>query len=222
MNYDFLINTMLFRGMSRADAEGMLSCLGAHEKKYVKDEIIYHAGECVESMGLVISGSVDLVIDDMWGNSTILGRAAAGQLFAETYACVPGEPLMVNAVANEKCEVLFLNAGKIMTTCRNACPFHSMLIRNLLKISSVKNLELSRRSVYTSSRSIRVRLTSYLSGQSKRAGSYQFRIPFNRQQLADYLGVDRSAMSNELSKMQRDGLITYEKNNFKINTDARM
>jgi CRP-like cAMP-binding protein len=167
-------------------------------------------------MGLVLSGSVNISIDDMWGKSTILVHADPGQLFAETYACIPGEPLMVNVTASEKADILFLNAAKLMTTCKNACPYHNRLIQNLLQISAVKNLALSRRSVHTSPKSIRGRLVSYLSEQAKRSGSYQFTIPFNRQQLAEYLGVDRSAMSNELSKMQKDGIVDFDRNRFTL------
>ena len=218
MNYFFLTNTMLFRGISAEDAEAMLGCLGSHEKTYEKGNIIYHAGECVDSMGMVLSGSVNIEIDDLWGNKTILGHVEAGGLFAETYACVPGEPLMVNVVACEKSAILFLGISRLLTTCSNSCTHHNKLIQNLLQISSQKNLALSRRSLHTSPKSIRGRLLSYLSEQAKQNGSYQFTIPFNRQQLADYLGVDRSAMSNELSKMQSEGVITFEKNRFSLVT----
>ena len=218
MNYSFLTNTMLFRGTSAEEAEAMLGCLGSRERIYEKGSIIYHAGEYVGSMGMVLSGSVNIEIDDLWGNKTILGHVEAGGLFAETYACVPGEPLMVNVVACEKSEVLFLGVSRLLTTCSNSCAHHNKLIQNLLQISAQKNLALSRRSLHTSPKSIRGRLLSYLSEQAKQNGSYQFTIPFNRQQLADYLGVDRSAMSNELSKMQNEGLLTFEKNNFSLVT----
>jgi CRP-like cAMP-binding protein len=216
MDYRFLTNTMLFRGTSEEEAKGMLKCLGTFERRFEKGKIIYRAGECVSNMGLVLSGSVNISIDDMWGKSTILVHADPGQLFAETYACIPGEPLMVNVTASEKADILFLNAAKLMTTCKNACPYHNRLIQNLLQISAVKNLALSRRSVHTSPKSIRGRLVSYLSEQAKRSGSYQFTIPFNRQQLAEYLGVDRSAMSNELSKMQKDGIVDFDRNRFTL------
>jgi CRP-like cAMP-binding protein len=212
----FLANTALFRGSSPEEAHAMLSCLGAYEKQYKKGEMICRAGDYISSMGLVLSGGVNISVDDLWGNSTILGRAAPGQLFAETYACVPGEPLMVNVTASENSEILFMNAAKVMTTCKNACPFHSRLIQNLLQISASKNLALSRRSIHTASKSIRGRLVSYLSEQAKRSGSRRFTIPFNRQELADYLGVDRSALSSELSRMQKDGLLTYHKNTFEL------
>ena len=214
MNDPFLTTTPLFRGATEAEAKEMLPCLGAYEKQYAKGDTIYHAGECVENMGMVLSGSVLIELSDLWGNTTVLGRVEAGQLFAETYACLPGEPLMVSVKANEKCGVLFLNAARLLTPCQSSCAHHAKLIQNLLQISAQKNLALSRRSVHTTPKSIRGRLLSYLSQQAKQRGSHQFTIPFNRQQLADYLGVDRSALSNELSKMRCDGILTYEKNSF--------
>lgn len=216
MNYSFLTNTALFRGTNEQEAEEMLACLGSFEKAYEKGEVILRTGDCTDSMGMVLSGSVNIEIDDLWGNKNILGHVEAGQLFAETYACIPGEPLMVSVVAAVKCAILFLDAARLLTSCSNACTHHAKLIRNLLQISAHKNLTLSRRILHTSSKSIRGRLLSYLSEQAKQSGSYQFTIPFNRQQLADYLGVDRSAMSNELSKLQREGLLTFEKNRFSL------
>lgn len=214
MNYHFLTGTMLFRGANAEEAEAMLACLGSFERHYGKGETVCRAGEHTEYMGLVLSGSVNIELDDLWGNKTILGHVGAGQLFAETYACIPGEALLVSVVACEACEVLFLSAARLLKTCTNSCAHHTRLIRNLLQISAQKNLELSHRSLHTAPKSIRGRLLSYFSACAKRAGSYRFSIPFNRQQLADYLGIDRSAMSNELSKMQRDGLLSYDKNTF--------
>ena len=219
MNYTLLINTMLFRGTSEEEARSMLGCLGSYERQYGKGDTIYRAGENVVSMGMVLSGSVNIEIGDLWGNKTILGHMEAGQLFAETYACIPGEPLMVNVTACEKSEVLFLNAARLMETCSNSCAHHNRLIQNLLQISAQKNLALSRRILHTSPKTIRGRLLSYLSEQAKQSGSYQFTIPFNRQQLADYLGVDRSAMSNELSKMQSEGILSRDKSRFILKGD---
>lgn len=216
MNIHFLTNTMLFRGMSDEEIKAMLGCLGATEKQFPKGAVIYNAGEQVADMGLILSGSVNIVIDDLWGNSSILSHAGPGQLFAETYACIPGQPLMVSVTAGENSWILFLNAMKLLTTCKNACPYHNRAIQNLLQIAAMKNLALSERSVHTTAKTIRGRLMSYFSAQVKRAGSSSFTIPFDRQQLADYLGVDRSAMSNELSKMRREGLLTCEKNHFSL------
>ena len=181
---------------------------------YARGSVIYHAGDVISTVGLVLSGSVSIENDDVWGNKSILDHVRPGQVFAETYACVPGAPLMINVVAAEASDILFLDVGRILHTCSNACGFHAKLIRNLLSIASEKNLALSRRIFHTSSKSIRGRLLSFLSYQATQHGSRDFQIPFNRQQLADYLSVDRSAMSNELSKMQRDGLLKVERNHF--------
>ena len=216
MNYNFLSKTALFRGTKETEVKDMLSCLSCYSKIYDKNQTIYQAGENVESLGLVLYGGVNIELDDLWGNKSIFSHVEAGQIFAETYACLPGERLMVNVVASEKSEILFLNTKKIMQTCPNSCAYHHNLIYNLLQISAEKNLELSSRIIHTSSKSIRDRLLSYFSQQALQNGSYNFTIPFNRQQLADYLNVERSAMSNELSKMQKDGLLSYEKNSFKL------
>ena len=122
--------------------------------------------------------------------------------------------VMISVVAAEACDILFLDVGRMLQVCPNSCGFHNKLIRNLLSIASQKNLTLSRRIFHTSSKTIRGRLLSYLSFQSVKHGSREFEIPFNRQQLADYLSVDRSAMSNELSKMQREGLLTVDRSHF--------
>lgn len=217
MNYKFLSNTLLFRGITPEEIESMMTCLDGHVKKYNKGEMIYHSGEIIQKAGLVLSGSVHIENDDLWGNKTILAYVGVGQVFAETYVCIPGEPLMIQVVAAEPVEVLFLNLGQGTRTCVKNCAFHGRLIQNLLMISAQKNLNLSRRIFYTSSKSIRGRLLSYLSDQATRTGSLEFEIPFNRQQLADFLGVDRSAMSNELGKMQKEGLLRVSKRYFCLN-----
>ncbi len=214
MNLSVLLNSVLFRGITEQELKEMRGCLGAYEKSYQKGQMVYRMGDTVDAIGVVVTGSVIIENDDIWGNKSILDHVGPGQIFAETYACIPGEPLMVNVVASEKTEILFLNISKVITTCCKTCTSHGKLIRNLLAIASQKNLNLSRRIFYTSSKSIRGRLLSYLSHQAMKEGSYEVVIPFNRQQLADYLGVDRSAMSNELSKMRNEGILTFDKNKF--------
>ncbi len=195
----------------------MLTCLQARERAFRKDELIYRAGDRAAALGLVLEGSVLIENDDVWGNRSVLDRVELGQIFAETYACVPGERMMVNVRAAQAVRILFLDVGKVLAVCSEACSCHQKLIRNLLFISAQKNLNLSRRIFHTSAKTIRGRLLSYLSWQSVQAGSRTFEIPFNRQQLADYLEVDRSALSNELSKMQKEGLLTYHLNQFHLN-----
>lgn len=205
-----LTQTSLFSGISQADLSALLSCLAAVERRYSKGAVILAEGEPTQWMGLVLEGRAIISCADVWGKNSILGFAEPGAVFGEAYACVPGEALLISVCAAEETRVLFLNVGKLLTVCGNACPFHARLIRNLLSISAGKNLQLSRRIFHTTPKSIRGRLQSYFSECAKKSGSLTFSLPFNRQQLADYLGVDRSAMSSELSKMQRDGLIQVQ------------
>ena len=219
MKGTLLANTALFRGTSSLEAEAMLNCLGAMERGYAKGEQIYHSGDYVTDLGMVLSGSILIQTDDLWGNTTVLDKIGPGQIFAETYACVPGEPLMVDVVAAEESQVLFLNVERVLQVCPATCAPHSKLVRNLLLLSAQKKLNLSRKIFHTASKTIRGRLLSYLSYQARRSGSPSFTVPFNRQQLADYLNVERSALSNELSKMQRDGLLVVERNRFTLTSD---
>lgn len=214
MNLVMISQTLLFRGTTPQEADAMLNCLGAYTRSYTKGEMICRAGEPFNTMAMVLSGGVTIESDDVWGNRSILSHVGVGEVFAETYACLPGEPLLVNAVASEMSEILFMEMGKLLTLCPSGCSYHNRLIQNLLTLTARKNLTLSRRILHTSAKSIRGRLLSYFSEQALLQGGYRFSIPFNRQQLADYLGVDRSALSNELSKMKREGLIAYEKNTF--------
>ena len=214
MDSIFLSKSALFNGCSADEITNMLGCLNAECRSFNRGSIIYQAGEVVTSLGLVLKGSVYIESDDVWGNKSIIDKVAAGQVFAEAYACVSDTPLMINVVAAESCEILFLDINKVLNICSNACGHHAKLIRNLLAISAQKNLLLSRRMFHTSPKSIRGRLLSYLSFQSIQQNSREFVIPFNRQQLADYLNVDRSAMSNELSKMQKDGLLKCDRSHF--------
>lgn len=204
----------IFGGMEETQIQTLLQCLGAVRKHYRKGEVILREGEPVEQIGVVLSGLVLMESSDAWGNRSVLGSAVPGAVFAEAYACAPGEPLLISVTAAEETEALFFNVGKALEVCPNACPFHGKLVRNLLEVCARKSLQLSRRILHTGSKSIRGRLLSYLSECAKKSGGSAFFIPYNRQQLADYLGVDRSAMCSELSRMRREGLIEYEKNRF--------
>lgn len=214
MNYFFLSNTPLFHGVKENEISGLLSCLGAREKSYKKNEIIFRAGSVVHEIGLVEAGSVNIVVNFYWGNSNIFGHIEKGMIFAENYAAIPGRELICDVVAAKDCEILFLDLTKLLVTCSHGCIFHQRLIHNLLQISAQKSLKLSTRMMHTAPKSIRDKLLSYLSEQAMINGSTSFTIPFDRQQLADYLGIDRSALSNELSKMRKDNLISFKKNEF--------
>ena len=215
MDLQNLETTELFCGASPIEVEEMLRCLDTEIRSYQKGEAILRMGDRTRRLGLVLSGGVTLESDDAWGQRTVLGHVGEGQVFAETYACLPDEPLMVNAVAAMETRVLFLDVGRLFSG-QSGCVHQTVLVRNLLNITARKNLALSRRSFYTSSKTIRGRLLSYLSDQALLQGSDRFSIPFDRQGLADYLGVDRSALSNELGKMRREGLLTAQKNVFEL------
>ena len=216
----FISKTALFQGCSEEDILNMSKHLDFRTKKYRKEHVIFGTGSVVTDIGLVLSGSVRIEHTDLWGNKVILGITPAGGVFAESYACIPNEPLMVDAVANEDCEILFINVPRLFIPC-SACVSQNKLIQNLVMISAEKNLQLSRRSLHTSPKTIRGRLSSYFSQQVSSQRSNKIVIPFDRQQLADYLNLDRSALSKELGKMRKDGLIEYHKNTFVIKTDIK-
>lgn len=215
MDIQFLLHTPLFLGAAPEELPRLLAAMEAAERCFPKGDVILQAGAHTSRLYLVLSGGVTVENHDAWGNRTILGHVAPGEVFAETYACLPHQPMMVSAVASQETELLSLNAAALL---KHSDPQRDLILTNLLRITAQKNLALSRRSFYTSSKTIRGRLMSYLSDQAVLQGSLTFSIPFDRQQLADYLGVDRSALSNELSKLRREGLLTTRKNQFSLLT----
>ena len=176
--------------------------------------LILSAGDTTTKFGLVLDGSVTVESNDIWGNRTILSHVGKGQFFAETYALLEDEVLLVDVRANENCRVRFFTIGSLKNLRQINEPWAIKFICNMLEISARKNLTLSGRSFHISPRTIRERLLSYLNTISLQKHSTEFDIPFDRQQLADYLNVDRSALSNELSKLQNNGVITFRKNHF--------
>lgn len=206
----------LFDGIKEDDRSEMLKCLNAKKKQYKKGSTVLGRGRRTSEMGMVLEGSVHMVKDDFWGNRSILGQASPGQMFGEVYACLPRQGLEVDVVAAEDTEVLFLDVGRILTVCSSACSFHTRLIRNLLTILAEKNLMLTHKMEHMAQKSTRDKVLSYLSMEAEKQGGPEFAIPFNRQQLADYLSVDRSAMSRELSRMKAEGLLDYHRNRFRL------
>jgi len=207
-------NATLFAGIKEEEILPMLDCLSATVAKYKKQQFIFREGEPVRNTGLLLSGMIHVIKEDFWGNRTILTEIKPGQLFAETYACMQSEPMESSVMAVEECHVMWLNCRKIITVCSSNCVFHNRLIGNLLRILAGKNLALTRKMEHLTKRTTREKLLSYLSEQAQLKESSEFDIPFNRQQLADYLSVDRSAMSSELGRMKKDGLLDFSKNHF--------
>ena len=216
MDTNVFSHVVLFRGIQTEEMRLLLPCLQARERRYAKGEVICRAGETISELGVVASGSINVMVNYYWGGSSIFGHFEAGQVFGETYAALPERELLVDVVAAEDCNILFLNLNKLLTTCQKGCAWHHQIIRNLIRLSAEKNLSLSTRMMQTAPKTIRERLSLYLSEQAQRHRGNHFTIPYSRQQLADYLSVDRSALSNELSKMQQDGLIRFHRNEFTL------
>ena len=211
-----LQQSMLFRGMIELEITKALQVLEAHEKSFQKGETLLIAGTITERMGLVLEGSVTIESNDAWGNRTIISHVGQGQVVAETYALLENEPMLVDVTASEDCRVLFLRSGRIQSLKNSLEPWTLKYITNLLTISMHKNLILSGRSFHTAPKTIRGRVMAYLNSVSLQKHSREFDIPFDRQQLADYLNLERSALSKELGKMQKDKLIFCKKNHFLI------
>ena len=208
----------LFRGMTADELAALRAAHCIRVQRYDKNALIYHAGRVVHEIGIVQSGSVNVESNDLWGNKSILSHVEAGQAFAETYALC-GEPLMVDVAAAEPCEILWLDLVPMLQQQNTAASWYPKFLHNLLLLSMQKNLALSQRIRCTTPKSARGRLLTYLSAQAVRAGSTHFSIPFDRQQLADYLEVDRSALSAELGKMKKEGLLDFWKNQFVLKTE---
>ena len=207
MDTAILLKMPLFRGFTEKELSKALSSFVAKEQNFKKGSVILSAGTKPGVIGIVISGSITILSDDIWGNRTILSNVKRGGLFAEAYAMLEDEPLLVDVMANEDCCILFLNIKKSLSPSKSPESWNYKFIQNLLVISSRKNLILSGRSFHTAPKTIRGRVMSYLNAMSLQKGAKEFDIPFDRQQLADYLNLERSAMSKELGRMRDDGLI---------------
>lgn len=213
---DTLLRVPLFLDIAPEDLSALLRCLGAGQRAFHKGETILSEGTVTHHIGIVLSGQALIQHSDAWGSNSLLGTVSPGGVFAESYACIPGQPLLISVTAAEDTQVLFLDITRVLSPCSSTCAFHAQLVRNLLSVCAEKSFQLSQRILHTASKSIRGRLMSYFSQCAKQSGSNTFEVPYNRQQLADYLSVERSALSNELSLMRRDGLIRYEKNHFDV------
>ena len=212
--FPILRSSSLFSGVSEEELAAMLSCLDTRMEAFPKEAFVLRTGDTVESIGIVLSGSVLVIQEDIWGNRNILSRAEPGQTFAAAFACAPGSILNVSVIADTPTTVLFLNVKRILHVCPSACSHHSRIIRNLLTDLAEKNLRFSEKLTHMGQRTTRAKLMSYFSAEAQRLGTYEFDIPFSRQQLADYLAVERSGLSLELGKMRDEGLLDFHKSHF--------
>ena len=214
MEKRILSECILFRQLSEEEIPQVLDTLHAQEKRFEKGAQILSAGHTTEWMGLVLSGSVTVQSDDLWGKRTILSHVGRGGYFAASFAWLRDEIMLVDVVANESCRVLFLNIGALRTIPQEQHPWAAKLLANLLSIAAQKNLALTGRIFNTAPKSARARIMAYLNRVSIQKQSREFDIPFDRQQLADYLNLERSVISKELGRMREEGLIRTRKNHF--------
>lgn len=209
-----LMETKLFDGVMADDIEAMLSCLQTTLCTYKKGEHIYRQGDNIHRIAVPVEGSIIIQNFDYWGNRSIINMIGTGEMFGEAYAAPDSGAMTNDVIASEDCTVMFFDINRILTVCSSACRFHTTVVQNLVFALSEKNRKLMQKLGHMSKRTTREKLISYLSEQARKNGSGSFTIPFNRQQLADFLSVDRSAMSNELCRLRDNGMIEFEKNRF--------
>ena len=215
--YLFILrNSPFFQGMTEEEILSVLHCVSATVQHKQKDEYILRVGDSTESMGLVLSGSVLVLQEDLWGHRNIIHRIGPGEYFAEPFAATAGSVLNVSVVADEDAQIMLLNMERFLKTCPHACAHHSRMVRNLVSVMAKRVLDLNEKLTHMAKRSTREKLLSYLSAESMRQGKLAFTIPYDRQQLADYLSVERAAMSVELSKLQKEGLLKTNRNHFEL------
>ena len=215
-DYPILQTCPLFQNMEPAGLTDMLSCLHAKTVVVIKNQTILREGDPAGNIGIVLSGTVQVIREDYDGNRNIVSIIEAGQMFAEVFACAGLETMPVSVTAVSDSEILFVDCRRILTGCPNACEFHGRLIGNLLKIVATKSLMLNQKIEIISKRTTREKLLTYLRMQAKQCGSREFTIPYDRQALADYLGAERSAMSAEIGKLCKEGVIESRKSWFKL------
>ena len=215
---DFLseVKSPLFDGITPEDRKAMLGCIGYHISSFRKGDIIAFEEENIKHIGILLSGTVDMVKEDLWGNKTMLVRMHKDDLFGETFACGEDNLSVVTFMVSEDAKILFIPFDRVMHSCTMACVFHHQLIENMVRIIAGKNRDLIRKVDVVSKRTIREKLLAYLSIQAQIQKSRYLEIPLGRVDLAEYLCVDRSALTRELVKMKEDGLIDYDRNCFRI------
>ena len=210
------VNSPLFAGMTIEDRVSALTCTGYRVNTYIRDQVLVFEEDDVKHIGIVLEGYVDMIKEDHWGNKTLLLRLGKDEMFGETFACAEVQSLPVDVIAAADSILLMIDVRRIISTCCNACTFHNRIIYNLMKQTAAKNLMFHRKLEITSKRTTRDKLMTYLLMTAKEQGSSSFTIPYDRQELADYLEVDRSGLSAEIGKLRREGILTAEKNRFTL------
>jgi len=209
----------LFRGIDPEDLEAMLKCLSAREIKVPKGDFVVTNFDEKPLMGVVLDGKVEMISEDYFGKKSLLAVLPVGSVFGESYSCVKARNRTIAYQASGSCRVLLLDYDRILHACKLVCRFHHRMIENMVELIAEKNLELVEKLEIISCTSIREKLLTYLTRQAQRAGSLTFTIPLGRTELAEYLCADRSAMTRELTRMQKEGILAVEKRTFTLNED---
>ena len=213
---EVLKRSPLFCDIGEEDLLRMLTCLGARVESFDKKYTVFSEGTRARYVGILLSGAVQVVRIDYYGNRSIISEVSPSELFCEEFACVDAESIPVTVVANEPSEVMLIECSHILHTCQNGCGFHHRLIYNLMRSLAEKNIDFHNRAEVIAKRTTREKLLCYLYLIAKERGKSSFDIPFDRQELADYLEVDRSGLSVEIGKLKREGVIDNWKNHFKL------
>ena len=214
--FEVLLTCPLFAGIRREELTSMLDCLGGKTVEISKGAPVFLEGDPAQFVGVVLSGAIQILRDDYYGNRSVMTAVEPGELFGEAFSCAGIKTLPVSAIALKNSTVLLLNCKHVLTVCPKACQFHNQLVNNLLRVMARKNLALSQKIQVMSHKTTKEKLMAYLLDQAKRKQSPEFVIPYDRQALADYLGVERSAMSAEISKLKKAGIIDSKGSWFRI------
>lgn len=211
-----ILSCKLFQEITQQEATILLGCLSAKVEHYDKEYVVLLQGNRVDKIGILLAGRLQILREDYDGNRSIVSELLPGEVFAEAFVCAGLSHSPVTVLAIESATVLYIDYRKLITTCPGGCDFHHKLVENMINLIAHKNIELSKKLQILSCRSIREKILTYLTQQSERAGSLSFTIPFTREQLADYLSVNRSALSREISVMAEEGLLNYQRNHFTL------
>lgn len=214
--YSLLSASDLFYGMTSEELSSMLHCLGAKVVDIQKGDPVFLEGAPAGFVGIVLEGGIQVVQEDYFGNRSVIHHSGPGDVFAEAFSFTGLDTMPVSGYALKNSRCMILSCRRMMTVCSNACTFHNRLVKNLLTLVSRKNLMLNEKIRFMSQRTTREKLLAYLSDQAKKTGSAEFTIPYDRQALADYLNVDRSAMSAEISKLKNDGILEVKGSHFRL------
>lgn len=215
-HFDIVRKCALFSDINDVDLNELLKCLNATVKTYDKRDTILYEGDTVKHIGIVLSGCVQLERTDYEGNRSIVNKICPSEIYGEAFACAESCKIPMDVIAAERSEIMLVDCSKVVNTCCNSCGFHNKMIYNLLKIVSTKNILLNQKADITAKRTTRDKLMAFLMAQKKKHGKNSFVIPYDRQELADYLEVDRSGLSAEISKLRKEGIIESNRSQFKI------